>query len=261
MFDPLWYITITIILFMLITIKVTPKSKRAGNTLPTVITSLGIFGTFLGIAIGLLGFDVGDPQNSIVQLLEGLKIAFITSIAGIIIAISLKCLYSLWVKQESEEGATADTLSTQLKEISEAIKAQHTDSVTHLKAIETSLVGDGETTLITQLQKLRTNLSDKLEEQREAIIKFQTAANQQAESQAQSQHEEMIKEFRNFAEKMADNNSKALIDALQKVIKDFNAKINEQFGENFKQLNEAVGKVLFLITNHINFLSIRYNCI
>jgi len=41
---------------------------------------------------------------------------------------------------------------------------------------------------------------------------------------------------------MAENNSKALIEALQEVIRDFNAKINEQFGENFKQLNEAVGK-------------------
>ncbi len=36
-----------------------------------------------------------------------------------------------------------------------------------------------------------------------------------------------------YMEKMADNNSKALIEALKEVIRDFNAKINEQFGENF----------------------------
>jgi len=213
MFDPSWYITGTIILFMVIIVLLTSKSKRAGNTLPTVITSLGIFGTFLGIAIGLLGFDVSDPQTSIVQLLDGLKIAFITSIAGIFIAIGLKCLYGLWAKQETEEGATADTLSAQLKEISEAIKAQHTDSIKHLQAIETSLVGDGETTLITQLQKLRTNLSDKLEENAESIIKFQTEANQYARNQDRTQHEELIREFKSYAEKMAENNSKALIEA------------------------------------------------
>jgi DNA anti-recombination protein RmuC len=45
-------------------------------------------------------------------------------------------------------------------------------------------------------------------------------------------------------ERMADNNSKALIEALREVIRDFNAKINEQFGDNFKQLNSAVEKIL-----------------
>ena len=42
---------------------------------------------------------------------------------------------------------------------------------------------------------------------------------------------------------MADNNTKALIEALEAVMRDFNAKINEQFGDNFKQLNEAVGRI------------------
>ena len=37
---------------------------------------------------------------------------------------------------------------------------------------------------------------------------------------------------------------KALVDAIEQVIGDFNVKINEQFGENFKKLNEAVGKLL-----------------
>jgi ABC-type transporter Mla subunit MlaD len=41
-----------------------------------------------------------------------------------------------------------------------------------------------------------------------------------------------------------DNNSKALIEALREVIRDFNTKISEQFGDNFKQLNVAVGQLL-----------------
>ena len=47
-----------------------------------------------------------------------------------------------------------------------------------------------------------------------------------------------------YMERMADNNSKALIEALKEVIRDFNTKINEQFGDNFKQLNAAVEKIL-----------------
>ena len=52
--------------------------------------------------------------------------------------------------------------------------------------------------------------------------------------------DELIKSFDVFAEKMADNNMKAL----EEVIKDFNTKLQEQFGENFKQLNLAVHKLL-----------------
>ncbi len=50
--------------------------------------------------------------------------------------------------------------------------------------------------------------------------------------------------FDDFLKSAAENNSKALIQALQEVIRDFNAKINEQFGDNFKQLNAAVEKIL-----------------
>ena len=48
----------------------------------------------------------------------------------------------------------------------------------------------------------------------------------------------------NYMERMAENNSKALIEALKEVIRDFNAKINEQFGDNFQQLNSAVERIL-----------------
>lgn len=59
----------------------------------------------------------------------------------------------------------------------------------------------------------------------------------------QEQTDELValrKSFDEFAKRMAEDGSKALIQALREVIADFNAQINEQFGENFKQLNQAV---------------------
>ncbi|MXZ09071.1 MAG: hypothetical protein F4Y79_06450 [Gemmatimonadetes bacterium] len=55
--------------------------------------------------------------------------------------------------------------------------------------------------------------------------------------------DDLLHAFKEFATQMADNNTKALIEALESVMRDFNAKINEQFGDNFKQLNEAVGRI------------------
>lgn len=38
--------------------------------------------------------------------------------------------------------------------------------------------------------------------------------------------------------------SRALVEALRDVIRDFNTKITEQFGDNFRELNSAVGQLL-----------------
>src|SRR6056297_2826845 len=59
---------------------------------PNLLTSLGILGTFVGIVIGLLGFDTADIDGSIGPLLAGLKTAFITSLAGMFMAIVFKIL-------------------------------------------------------------------------------------------------------------------------------------------------------------------------
>ncbi len=62
--------------------------------------------------------------------------------------------------------------------------------------------------------------------------------------------EELVTEFKSFAENMTDNNSKALIDALESVIRDFNTKLNEQFGENFKQLKVSMDNLLVWQENY-----------
>ena len=59
---------------------------------PTLLTSLGILGTFVGIVIGLMHFKPDDIDASIPALLEGLKTAFITSLAGMGSAILFKVL-------------------------------------------------------------------------------------------------------------------------------------------------------------------------
>ena len=47
-----------------------------------------------------------------------------------------------------------------------------------------------------------------------------------------------------FLEHSAESNSRALVSALHEVIRDFNVKLNEQFGGNFTRLNEAVERIL-----------------
>jgi hypothetical protein len=43
---------------------------------------------------------------------------------------------------------------------------------------------------------------------------------------------------------MAENNMKALIEAIKTVMEDFNTKINDQLGESFKELTNAIDNLL-----------------
>lgn len=200
---------------------------------PSRIASLGVLGTFIGITIGLLGFDENNIDTSVPILLSGMQTAFITSITGMIGSILMK--YWQHNKQKEElshqssdsidENATIATLIKYLqeKDIEQAkFNNQLLDSI---NLMNKSISGDGDTTLINQLKILRTDLTTE-------------------QKNTTNEIKEMVQAFNEFAIQMAENNSKALVKALEETIKDFNVKIQEQFGENFKQLNIAVGKLL-----------------
>ena len=91
------------------------KTKRRSvfaDYAPTLLTSLGILGTFTGIVSGLLNFDIEHIDTSISTLLGGMKTAFLTSVIGVCFSIGLKIIYTLGVKTEKlEEEQTIDAES------------------------------------------------------------------------------------------------------------------------------------------------------
>lgn len=58
------------------------------------LTTWGLFGTFLGIFNGLVAFNTADIPSSVPLLLEGLKLAFLTSIMGMALATLLQIFQS-----------------------------------------------------------------------------------------------------------------------------------------------------------------------
>ena len=184
------------------------QRKISGNG-AGLLTTTGIFFTFLGITWGLYGFDINSINDSIPRLLDGMNTAFFSSVLGIGSAITFKVIHS--TKTTTTSGATADDIHKELEYIKEELKSG-------LGALESALGGEKETSVITHLYKLRATTSDGLNELKE--------------------------EFKNFAEKMAEDTTKNLIEVLNDVIRNFNDNLKEQFGDNFKQLNIAVGKLL-----------------
>lgn len=199
------------------------RGRQTSVSLPNTVTAIGVLGTFIGIFWGLYNFDVSDIQGSIPQLLEGLKFAFITSIAGMTLALVLRLLPAVGGGAKSKAGvkldnANFDTLARLLDRGQAAADEQHRETLAGLDRLAEALAGEGEVSLAGRIEAL-----------------------QQATTAKQ---EELRRSFDEFALKVAEDNSSALVTALSQVIRDFNTRLNEQFGDNFKQLNEAVTRVV-----------------
>ena len=191
------------------------RPKLRGAT-PALLTTLGVLGTFVGIFIGLLDFNVQGIKESIPSLLDGLKIAFATSIIGMFAGVLFKVLSSLgyFGEEASQEEVGPGEIYDVLVDVREAARGQK-DALGDLRK---AIAGDSDDTLLTQLKNLRTEMGDN--------------------------SKKLISEFQEFARKMAENNSQALIEALEKVMRDFSVIMNDLVGAEFKQLKEAVDRLV-----------------
>ena len=66
------------------------------SIVPGVMTGLGILGTFIGLSFGLQNFNTGSASaitDSIPQLMNGIKIAFHTSIYGMVFSLVFNLVY------------------------------------------------------------------------------------------------------------------------------------------------------------------------
>lgn len=206
--DNTWLIIISILIL------ISPyifRNKFSKNQLGSIALAAGITGTFYGIFIGLLQFDTTDIESSVPELLDGLKTAFITSLAGLFANLIVKIFPSLYFISDPVES---DDVGEEIIKALNSMEQESKNVGNSINELTKSITSDKDTSLVTQLQKIRTTNSDGFEE--------------------------MNRSFEEFAEKVVADNTQSLIDALTGVMKDFNTKINEQFGDNFKELNSAV---------------------
>jgi len=66
------------------------------NQIPGLLTGLGILGTFIGLSLGLQNFNTGttaEMEASIEPLMNGIKVAFHTSIYGMVFSLTFNTIY------------------------------------------------------------------------------------------------------------------------------------------------------------------------
>lgn len=217
---------------------------------PALLTSLGIFGTFAGIVLGLMDFDPNNIDESIEGLLDGLKTAFLTSLYGIFLSILFKVLQTTRIikapsKVESSSHASPEDILNTLRQQN-----------ANIEILVDCFTSDSEKSVLNQIKLVRADITSN--QKLSIVVQKET---KELLSAIQLSIETQQKEFFNFSEKLwvqmqdfADLLSKSatetVIEALKQVITDFNNNLTEQFGENFKQLNEAVKELVIWQQNY-----------
>lgn len=206
---------------------------------PGTLATLGILGTFTGILLGLFDFDPDNISESVPNLLDGLTVAFSSSIFGIGAAVVFRYSRAFFSRKEHVDDVSPSDIHTTLMEIRDFVKEASEASSKQVTAlvdmgkdaresmesssktiadIRAAISSEGDSSLLTKIQELRTDEN--------------------------SNHERMIGEFQDFSNHMVENNQKAIVKALEKVIGGFNQNLTDQFGDNFKKLNEAVHELV-----------------
>jgi chromosome segregation ATPase len=193
------------------------RSSQLVQLAPNAAVSLGIFGTFVGVYIGLQGFDVQDISASIPLLLDGLKTAFMTSIWGIAVSIGLRLLYGRLDDMEADGSVESD------------------DPMVLLQGI------------LNGVEKLGVQTEEQTQQMTEVIQKMNTSADARMEAvmgAVKQTREAMVSSFDTFSDRLTENGMDALVLALENVIRDFNALLGELVGSAFQDLREAVTRLV-----------------
>lgn len=250
------------------------------DSIPTVFTTLGVLGTFMGISFGLRQFDVNDVTASIPSLLEGLKTAFTTSIVGIFLSLVFGKASQIVLRAVEMKAPPkpTDELAA-LQEMTLILKDSKDQNNSNFKTLNRSLVGDTDDSLSTQLVKLRnqfTELETKYDKQYQTLEKVQQALGGDGETSLLTQIQKLRAEqneysketkknidwivesmnnnnelisskFDEFSELLAKNNTEALVEVMKRATEEFNAQmsalIEKLVQENFKELNNSVQRM------------------
>lgn len=95
-------------------------SVQTVRTAPSLLTSFGIFGTFLGIAFGLMSFDSSNIEASVPLMIDGLGVAVWSSVVGILGAISIRLRHAL---QTIRSASSANEQQVTVADLNSAIVA------------------------------------------------------------------------------------------------------------------------------------------
>lgn len=211
--------------------------------IPGLFTTLGILGTFLGIAASLYKFNTEDIEGSIPEFLGGMKIAFFTSIIGICLSIISSFVIKILFKKHGNVFPVPESEET--KVLKDLVKETKSNSSLILNMIHK--LDETKTAIVASDSQSSTAL---LEEIRKTNLQLVDSANQAAKNSTvmvntlNENHTLMVQRFNDFAQLLASANTDALREAMESLVNDFNDTFKNLIiglvNQNFDELNISI---------------------
>lgn len=247
--------------------------RRWIEQLPSMISTLGVLGTFAGITIGLLYFDTEHLDASIPLLLSGLKTAFFTSLAGMIGSLFLSRQVNAAL-DEKDGGMSdidmaagqickaVDAMNTTTKEAFEELKNQNkqqleaqlhfyqtisetvsslTTNIGELKGFSKKFDNvDAATTSINsfvgECLEITSGIAGAQNEISDEIKNFSMVLRSEVDEIEEKMKETnnlLVGKFDEFSELLKKSNTEALVDVMKSVTEEFQ-----------KQMNSLINKLI-----------------
>lgn len=231
--------------------------------IPSVYPTLGIFCTALGITMGIWNFDTDDIQGSIPELLDGLRLAFLATMGGIIGLFIFQKWNAILLKKieespnrpvkHTDELTAISELNFSINKLNEVTKSEFSNLFSSLerkfdeqiisiqKEMKEITAGLKDNTSIASasnkgIENLNTTLSESANTSEKNTLKIIDAMD--------ANNKYIVGKFDEFSELLSKNNTEALVEVMKNVTSQFNAQmselINKLVQENFAELNASV---------------------
>ncbi len=235
------------------------------ESIPPVFPTLGIFCTALGITIGIWNFNTDDIQASIPELLKGLRIAFIATMAGIMGLIIFQKYIAIVQKKidddpnrprkQTDELAAIGELTFAVEEIKKDNQKQIERLIESIGADLESKVSVKLSTLEKEIINLQTSTAENQKNTNVGLVQINTSTNtarvelieqlkhlieeqKGTAEKANKNTDEIIKamsenskltskKFDEFSVLLSKNNTEALVEVMKKTTEQFNAQMSE----------------------------------
>lgn len=203
-------VIIACIFFLGIILAILKKMMRVREFLPSLSVSIGIFGTFWGIFLGLANFDSSNIAESAPALLDGMKTAFYTSLLGMSISLVLKFFYNIIDDITSKSSTNIEVCLQNI----ECYSKETNQLILQLnETIGRCFHSDEEYSLVSQVKLIRQELIDGRRETKNA--------------------------FSQFTEQFSKMASESLVAELKGVVDKFNAMLNDLVSQSFQDLKDS----------------------
>lgn len=187
---------------------------RLMQSMPSILTSLGILGTFVGLSISVLKFDTSTSENiraSIETLLAGMGTAFFTSVAGM-----LSSLLYLWFErnQYNRLSNSVDALCSRIN------RQYHRPSGALLDAGLEKISG--------KIDGLQLTFGDNLDKVfDEKVTPVMTDISRKLENPAQTVVDGLLNEFRKLSDGFTDRLTEKVNNKMNDLLEQFILATNE----------------------------------